>query len=453
MSLSRIFDISRRSLATYQKALDTTAHNVANASNADFSRRRVVLAADTPEMNAGLVFGTGVRFVDIQRLRDTFADNQIRSNNQKNSDSEKQAVLLDQVEQIFSEPTEQGLAGYISSFFNSWNELGVNPSSIPLRNNLINSANIMSSKIKSIHDDLAQVRETTVTDFAALTSSLNTNLKEIESLNKQIYETKMMGSSSADLEDKRDKCIDEISKIVNITTSYDDGGSVIVSVGGILAADRFYHTTFSASWDEQKLQLFSNDANLSASIKSGELNALNEVYQNKIPAYQAKLDTVVTSIMNSVNEIHQTGFDISSPVQGGLKFFDSYENGKLSVSDRIIADPRRIAVSGDGTNGNSDIANKIADLVNAKKIDGATFEESYISLVSLIANEKTTQENIQESSSLAIQQMETIKSSTSGVSIDEEMTNMIRYQRSYDASAKLIKAADEILQTLLSMVQ
>jgi flagellar hook-associated protein 1 len=250
MSLSRIFDISRRSLATYQKALDSTAHNVSNASNPDFSRRRVVLTADVPEMNAGLVFGTGVRLVDIQRLRDTFADNQIRSNNQKNSDSSRQSALLSQVEQIFNEPTEQGLGGYISSFFNSWSQLAVNPSSVPLRSNLINSANLMSSKIKSIHDDLDQIRETTVNDFSTLTSTLNTNLKDIELLNKQIYESKVMGSSSADLEDKRDTLIDEISKIVNTTVTYDEGGSAIISVGGILAADRFYHTQFSASWDD-----------------------------------------------------------------------------------------------------------------------------------------------------------------------------------------------------------
>jgi len=90
--------------------------------------------------------------------------------------------------------------------------------------------------------------------------------------------------------------------------------------------------------------------------------------------------------------------------------------------------------------------------MNAKIVDGATFQESYSNLVSQIANEKTAQENIGDASTLAIQQMEQVKSSTSGVSIDEEMTNMIRYQRSYDASAKLIKTADELLQTLIGMI-
>ena len=90
--------------------------------------------------------------------------------------------------------------------------------------------------------------------------------------------------------------------------------------------------------------------------------------------------------------------------------------------------------------------------MTAKKIDGTTYEESYSNLVSSIANEIKVQENSTEASNLAIQQMQEIKSSVSGVSMDEEMTNMIRYQRSYAASAKLITTADQLLQTLLNMV-
>lgn len=452
MSLSRIFDISRRSLATYQKALDATAHNVANASNAGFTRRRVVLSADTPEYNSGIVWGTGVKFVDVQRLRDSFADSQIRANSQKNSDSERQAQLLGQVEKAFNEPTDQGLSTSISEFLNSWGTLAVNPSSIPLRNNLLNSAGLMSAKIKNIHDDLVQIQETAVKDFSSLASTLNTDLKNIQELNKQIYESSVMGSSSADLEDKRDTLIDDISKIVNITITYDSGGSANISVGGILAADRFNYNEFTTKSENGKLEVVTKDGGLSVSLKGGELNALSEVYSKKIPEYQAKLDTIVNTLMTSVNDLHQTGKDLSSPSQSGLRFFDSYEKGQLTISSSITDDPRKIAASSDGTAGNGDIANKIADLLNAKKVDGATFEESYSNLISNIANDISAQQNKQDASELAIQQMEQVKSSTSGVSIDEEMTNMIRFQRSYDASAKLIKTADELLQTLLNMV-
>ena len=245
MSLSRIFDISRRSLATYQRALDSTAHNVANSANADFSRRRVVLTPELPEVNAGIVWGTGVKLVDIQRLRDTFADSQIRSNNQKNSDADKQTQLLGQIERAFNEPTDQGLANSIAGFFNSWSSLAVNPSSIPLRNNLLNSASLMSAKIKDIHDNLVALQGTIQKDFSAITSTVNTSLKNIQELNRQIYESKVMGSSSADLEDQRDLLIDDLSKMVNITVSYDSGGSANISVGGILAADRFNYTEFT----------------------------------------------------------------------------------------------------------------------------------------------------------------------------------------------------------------
>ena len=319
MSLSRIFDISRRSLATYQKALDVTAHNVANSSNSNFSKTRINLSADTPEINAGFVWGTGVKIDDIQRMRDTFADNQIRANYQKNSDSNRQAQLLGQVEKSFNEPTDQGLASSIAGFFDSWTQLAVNPSSIPLRNNLLNSADLMTSKLRNIHDDFEQIKETTVKDFSTITATLNSDLKDIQVLNQKIYESKVMGSSSSDLEDKRDVLIDDISKIANISVTYDSGGSATISVGGILAVDRSTATQFKAKVDDNNLELYSQNANLSVSLKSGELNALSEVYTKKIPSYQAKLDTIATSIMTSVNELHQKGTDISNPSQGGAE--------------------------------------------------------------------------------------------------------------------------------------
>jgi len=452
MSLSRIFDISRRSLATYQKALDATAHNVANSANTDFTRRRVVLTADTPEYTAGIVWGTGVKMTDIQRLRDSFADNQIRSNTQKSSDSDRQSQMLGQIEKAFSEPTDQGLASAISVFFNSWSALGVNPGSVPLRNNLLNSASLMSNKVKTIHDDLKQLQDTAVKDFDSNVGELNTALGNIQNLNRQIYESKVMGSSSADLEDKRDSLIDQINKIANITVTYDEGGSANVSVGGVLAADRFNSTTFVSSSENGKLSMVIKDAGIGVTLRGGELNALSQIYSSKIPEYQGKLDNIVNTLMSNVNSLHKTGTDISNPTQGGLDFFDGYVQGLLSINSAILSDPRKIAVSSDGTSGNGDVANKIADLMNAKIVDGATFQESYSNLVSQIANEKTAQENIGDASTLAIQQMEQVKSSTSGVSIDEEMTNMIRYQRSYDASAKLIKTADELLQTLIGMI-
>ncbi len=453
MGLSRIFDISSRSLQAYQQALDVTAHNVANSSNPDFSRRRVVLTPNTPQFTAGLVWGTGVQLTDIQRLRDTFADNQIRSNNQKNADADKQAQLLGQIEQTFSEPSDLGLSNYITNFFNSWGQAATNPTSIPLRNNLLNSASQLSSKIKNIHDDLVSIQASSAKDFTAITSTLNTDLQNIQGLNQQIYEAKMMGSSSADLEDQRDKLLDDVSKMANVTITYDDGGSALVSVGGVLGADRNTSAEFTSTLQNGKLALVAKDSGLPASLKSGELNALAEVYSKKIPEYQAKIDNIVNSIMTNVNSLHTQGTDISNPPQQGLNFFESYDNGLLSVNYRILSDPSKIAISADGTAGNGDIANQIADLQNSKLVDNATFEDSYGALISQIANDKTSQENTQQATDMAIQQMQAARASTSGVSIDEEMTNMIKYQRSYDASAKLISTADQLLQTLLNMVQ
>lgn len=452
MSLSRIFDIGARSLAAYQKALDVTANNVANSSNPDFSKRRVILTNETPQVTAGMIWGTGVKVAEVQRMRDTFADAHIRSNNQQYYDSNTQAAIMDQVQTVFNEPSDSGLGSSITNFFNSWSNLAVNPSSTALRNSVVNSASQMSTQIKSIYDNLNQIKQSNITDFTDKVTTLNSDLANIKSLNQQIFEASTVGNSAADLEDKRDKLVDEVSTMANINISYDSGGSVSISIGGILAVDRTYYDQFSVSTANNKLQLVSNDGNISASLKSGELNAYAETYSKKIPDIQNKLDTIVNTLMTNVNSIHKTGTDLSDTPQSGLNFFDSYANGTLKINDAILNDPRKIAVSSDGTNSNGDIANKIADLASSKLVNGNTFNESYTNMISSLANDVSTQTNLSQASNLAITQMQQLKSSTSGVSIDEEYTNMIAYQRSYEASSKLIKVADETLQSLLAMI-
>jgi flagellar hook-associated protein 1 FlgK len=452
MALSRIFDIGARSLAAYQKALDVTSNNVANASNKDYSRRRVVLTNETPQVTAGMVWGTGVKIAEVQRMRNTFADNHIRSNNQQYYDTNKQSEILDQVQSVLNEPSDNGISSCITNFFNSWSNLAVNPSSIALRNSVISSASQLSTQVKSVYDNLNEIKETNIKDFTSLTSTLNKDLASIQDLNKQIFEASTVGNSAADLEDQRDKLIDEVSTIANVSISYDSGGSVAISVGGILAVDRFYHAEFSANSSDGKLQIVSKDGNLAATLKSGQLHAYAQTYEEKIPEIQDNIDKIMNSLMTSVNSVHTTGTDMSELAQSGLKFFDSYDNGTLKINENIVNDPRKIAASADGSDSNGDIANKIADLMNSKLLNGNTFNESYTGIVSKLANDVNTQSNLAESSNLAITQMQTLKTSESGVSIDEEYTNLIQYQRCYQASSKLIKVADEALQTLLAMV-
>ncbi|MGE5399252.1 MAG: flagellar hook-associated protein FlgK [Ignavibacteriales bacterium] len=451
MSISRVFDIAGRSLSVYQRALDVTSHNIVNANNPDYARQKVIFGSERSETVRGGEIGAGVKIDDVTRIKNYMTETQIRSYNQKYSDTDKRSSVLGQVESLFSEPSDLGLSNMISSFFNSWDEMASSPNSIPLRNNVIQSASKLSNKIQSVYDGLNQIQEDIKGQVEEKVDEINTSLQEIQTLNKQINESKVTNQSVNDLMDRRDKKIDELSKIVNINVHTDDRGAVSISIGGIFAADEFSSSKFKTNLSNGKLSLTSEDGSATATLNGGELNALTDMYSNQIPEYQNSINTIAQNIMDSVNNIHKTGFDLNNNT--GQDFFTSYSGGVL----KFISNPSAIAASaanalGTGEKGNSDIAVAIAKLSDSKMIGGSSIGDYYNSMISGIGALKSSNDQSAESNQLVLDQLTMQRNSDSGVSVDEEMTNVIKFQKSYEASAKLIKVSDDMLQTLLNMV-
>ncbi|NLT50044.1 MAG: flagellar hook-associated protein FlgK [Ignavibacteria bacterium] len=452
MAISGLFEISRRSLSTYQKALEVTSNNIANANNPYFSRQRVVLGALPPDSRVGISVGLGVKIEDIQRVRDQINDAQTIKYNQAFSSADKQSQILSHIESLFSEPTELGLSGLINDFFNAWEELAVNPASTPLRTNVIQSAEQMSSKIKTLYEGLDLVRNDQKLDAQSMVDDINSYLEEIQELNKQIYDANIKGNGGFDLLDKRNEALQNLSKLVNVNVSYDDKNMASVSVGGVFAVDRMYATKFQSSVENGKLTILSEDGNAKVKVNGGELFAITNSYNKLIPDYLSKLDLVSQQIFDNVNSIHSTGYSNTNPQATGINFFSNYSNGVLEINSEILNDPNRIAVSSDGTSGNGDLALRLAELKSTKMLNGLTISENYSDFVSSVANEKVMNDQKASANELVLQQLEQQQSEYSGVSIDEEMMDIIKFQRSYDASAKLISIADDLLQTLLNMV-
>lgn len=452
MSISRIFDISRRSLAVYQRALDVTAHNISNSSNPNFSRQRVLISTEIPEITAGFIWGTGAKLDGVFRARNQMNDSQIRINNYQFANSNKQSELLGQIEETFSEPSELGLSSLMNSFFGAWSELSVSPNSTPLRSNIVHAAQKLSSKVKSIHDNLEVIRNDTLTDFKENVSSLNRILTNIKNLNQQIYESSVAGYSANDLLDQRDAAIDQLSTITNITVSTDTDNMVSISIGGVFAVNRNHVSQFKTNVVNGKLGLTNMEGDLNINIFGGELSALSEVYTNKIPEYLSKIDAVIQQLFDSVNSVHRSGHTLTDPPQTNISFFESFTNGVLTINSDIVNNTNLIAASADGTAGNGQIALQISELMNQNLLNGSTLGDIYSNLISQIGNDKLSASQFAESSLLILHQLDMQRASYSGVSIDEEMTNIIKFQRSYEASAKLIKVADEMLETLINMV-
>ncbi len=453
MSVNKLFDISRTSLAAYQKALTVTSNNIANANNPNYSRQRVVLATEIPDIRAKIAFGSGVRLDSIVRVKSEITETQIRTYNQSYSFADKQSTILGQIESLLSEPSELGLSNLMNNFFNTWDELAVNPTSVPLRNNVVQTAQQMATKLENIYSGMSRIKSDLKGEGSELVEQLNGLTEQIRVLNRQVYEANATGGSSInDLLDKRDQLVNELSQLANINVSYDEFNVANISIGGVFAVDRIQSTQFKLTEESGKIKVTTEDGAASLTLNGGALYGISKAYNQQIPDYQSDLDTVATAIYEQVNNLHQTGYSNTEPPSTNLKFFDSYSSGVLKLNSTLVDNVNLIAISEDGTSGNNSIALAIAKIQDGNLIDGVTISEKYSNFVSGLGNDKRVQEQNLESYELVLNQLEIQKSEYSGVSVDEEMINVLKFQRSYDASAKLIRVADEILQTLLQMV-
>lgn len=452
MAITKIFDISSRSLSVYRRALEVASHNIANANNPAFSRQRVIFETDISDLNAGKVWGNGVRISDVQRVRDSLVEAHFREANSKYFNNSRQSQLINNIEQFFSEPGDLGLSNLFSGFFNSFDELATSPNSIPMRLNVINAANSLAAKVNTINNSFARLKQDIKDEFQNQVQTINSLLKQIHQINKEQFSNNYKGLAVNDLLDKRDNLIQQLSQIVNITVTFDQNNNANISIGGALAVDGLHAAEFESIESNGQLTIKLKNGGIPIILNGGQLNALSEVYSNKIPAYQKNLDQIITTFIDAVNQTHKQGYSITNPPQTDISFFDSYENGVLKVNQSILNNPSLIAISSDSNNGNGDIALQIAGLREAQLVNGATIIDAYSAFINGIGNDGLLQTNYAQANQMVLAQLEDQRQSISGVSIDEEMTNVLKFQRSYEASAKLITVADEMIKTILEMV-
>lgn len=464
MGIGRLLDISVRSMAAYQRAIDVTSQNISNAGNTEYTRQKTVFA--TEETQAGI--GMGVKIQDVLRVKNDLLDSQIRKYQSSLSDSEKRSELLQQIESVIAEPSDVGLSSYMTRFFNSWSQLAANPNSYQLRSQVIQNAQRLSERFTELFEGFSSVQAVLQKEAVSKTNEMNEYLKEIAEMNQRIYESEARGIKASELKDKRDSVIDKLSQIANVTVNYNEFGAAVVNVGGVQGADQNVYTEFEISFVNNKMRIVSkNDKNAIAIINSGELFTYTDLYSNKIPEYRTKLEDIANAFVNKVNEYHTQGFTLSQGGSSstGIPFFgtldihgnvvDTFVNGQIKINDEILNNSNNIAASGAANNdGNGSVANLIASLSDLKlaELNNQSLLEGYSGLLNTFGTDKVVSDNKIESNSLVIQQLKNQKSSYSGVSIDEEMTNVIKFQRSYEAAAKLIKVVNDMMETIIQLV-
>ncbi|WP_413586286.1 flagellar hook-associated protein FlgK [Bdellovibrio sp. HCB274] len=462
--ISAMMDTGKRSLMNSQTALQTVGHNIANKSTEGFSRQRVELLSNVPIGEGGLQIGMGARAGVVTRVNNPWLEKQIQKEGMSMGYEDSRADALSRVEQVYNEQNNKGLNQYVTDFFNGFRELSNNPESLASRTMVRESAVGMvkdfgrvTSQLRGIQEDLDAQIKTTVGEINEIT-------KEIADLNEKIQTVEVSKIPANDERDRRDLLLKKLGDKIDITWAEGKDGMVSVTSGrtAILVSGTSSSELRARQTDTRdRMEVFyhgtGTPANVTEQISGGRIGGALNVRDHVIEELIEHVDKLAYTLSTEVNKAHIEGFDRHG--KSGVLFFEQPNGVKgaatnMALNKTIFNDVSKIAAaSRPDAAGDNTIANVISSLQYQQVMDGgtATMDDYYNTQVGQVGAMVQRAVKSQESQKNVMSQLTNIRESISGVSLDEETTKMIEFQKTYDASARLIKTADEMFDTVLNL--
>jgi flagellar hook-associated protein 1 FlgK len=341
----------------------------------------------------------------------------------------------------------------MTKFFNSFQELSLHPEESGPRNAVLAQANKLVSTFNRLSTNFTTQRTNIAEDTTNKITEINNLTRRIGELNQQIVNANGSGNESSDLRDQRDLALDRLSQLVNVSASTDSQGIMLVSIGGTLVAANGNSVSLRSGVTNGVLSI-TTATGQDVQVSGGELGGKLEMYNNTIPKYSAQLDALASAIATRVNTVHAAGYGLGNPPPTGIAFFTGTTASTIAVDPRISSNVNNIAASRDGAPGNNENALALFGIMNERIMDAGTttVTQYYGRFVSMIGSAVASASGDSNGAELVLAQLNAQRESVSGVSLDEEMTNMIRFQRSFEAAARVISTADELMRTVLNMV-
>lgn len=480
---SGLFSIARSALLTHQVALQTISQNVANAETPGYSRQEAVLVPNTPNRMPNGVMGTGVKVATVIRKRDVLLDESFRSSNAMSGDASMRRDLLGRVEAVFGEPSDAGMTNALDLFWNAWSDLSAQPSSLAARAVVQQRGRQLSQLFNDYDTQLTTLRAGNLERLDSTVSRINALASQIAELNVQVVASESDGKTANDLRDMRDLKLDELSKIAGTRVINQPDGSVSVLIGNSTLVGGDSAVPLSIQMEtpnplpttpltDVPVRLRLGDSPDRLAPIGGQLSALVDVLNTEIPAYRGRLDAMASQLVQAVNTKHTGGFVFNGNTVPGAAAGNFFAPGSttnpvraatIGLHSTVAADPSAIAASGNA-NAPTDnsVSQGLAGLRSATNTvtwtapNGATetgsFLEFFRGLVTRLGIQTSTATDNASVADNLVEQADKRRQSVSGVSTDEELVNMLRVQQSYQAATKLITAADEMLQSLLSLI-
>lgn len=481
-----------------QTGLNVTGHNISNVDTAGYVRQGVVQAERSPLGRGRYQTGTGVDIDEVRQMRSIFLDNMYRKENSSLSYWSTMNGTVEDIESIMDSLADNGLGTAISEFFSGWEELAKDPESRSCREALVEYGNNFTDMVNQLYEQLDQMQDNLDKGIRNMVDDINTMTAQVAELNGIILKSEANGNNANDYRDQINSLLDSLSGYINIKVTEDDSGMYNVTVGGTTlvsgtkavkmtcktnASNGAYTTVL---WEKSGQEVNLKDGRLLALINSrGDVNGdkgstengspvetgnLEEDVDNDAETYNfsgdsdnliAELRTGLNLLVNlmtrKINAIHRSGMGLDGST--GTDFFVKideslpFEAGNIKVNP-LLDDPNKIATSATGANGDVSVANEIVDFSEEEYFRNDSLAMNISDFYSFIVNWVGTAgdeaESFSTNQATLVQQTQNKKDALSAVSLDEEMTNMIKYQHAYNASVQVMNVIDSMLDKIIN---
>ncbi|MEI8346645.1 MAG: flagellar hook-associated protein FlgK [Pseudomonadota bacterium] len=489
--MSDLLSIGKTGLFASKKSLETTGHNIANANTEGYSRQRTHQTTNVPPiMRAGIMMGTGTRVDSVNRVHDEFVEKRLNSNISGQQYFKERTQRLEQIENIFNESDSEGLNQILNRFFNSFRELANSPENEAIRMAVRDNSLLVVNDFHRINSGLGELARNIDLNIEKNVADINSGLQHVAGLNKEIMKLEVVGGEVGDLRDQRDLAIRTLSEFFDISTSIDNRGQFSVSaqnVGTLVSGGEVQELMagrvskdLSSAGESGTMEIFFKERPshpVGDRLKGGIINAMMKNRNEDIQILKDHVDNIAYEFSNTVNAVHRRGhvnraipmtedgrmpasYDARGPTTG-IDFFSPPNEKKnaasnLDLSDLVKSDLTNICTALEpNAPGDNRVAVAISKLQHEKLLDEgtSTLEEKYLQSIAHVGLETGKARLDTEQSEGILAQTRSLKERISGVSIDEETANMVRYQHAYDASAKVLKTADDMFKTVLGIMR
>ncbi|HEY2461197.1 MAG TPA: flagellar hook-associated protein FlgK [Candidatus Acidoferrum sp.] len=455
-SLSTSLNIALQSLQAEQGAISTTSNNIANVNTPGYARQRTNFAESTPVQQGDLTLGSGVHLDQVTSLRDSILD--LRANQETQQQGQLNAFLgaAQQIQGLFNETTGTGLQASLSAFFNSLSQLSTNPSDPNVRQAVLTAAQNLATGFNQTSANLSTLQRNEDSSVTQSVNQINTLTAQIAAVNIQVASATGSGQNAGPFVDQRQQLINQLSGLVDVSEVDAGNGSLTLSTSNgapLVVAGQSFQLATQPDPTTGLQEVFSLGSDITAKITSGALAGQLQIRDQEIPGIQSSLDALASNLATDVNTQNQAGFDLNG-APGGDIFVPPPAGGVGAAATLTVSltDPSKIAASADGTAGDNTNANALLAIQNEAIVNGQTPLNAYSGLIFKIGNNVSTAQTQQLSGGLVLQQIQNLQGGVSGVDINEESANLIRFQNAYQASAQISAIIDSLMQATINMV-